>query len=40
MRKGKMGYTQIDIGDKCSEYGAIINYYEDAINALEGKRNG
>ena len=39
MPKGKMGYTQIDIEDKCSEYGAIINYYEDAINALGGKKN-
>lgn len=38
MPKGKMGYTQIDIEDKCSEYGAIINYYEDAINALGGKK--
>ena len=38
--KGKRGYTQIMLEEKCSEYGAIINYYEDAINAFGGENNG
>ena len=38
--KGKRGYTQLMLEDKCAEYGAMINYYEDAINAFGGENNG
>ena len=40
LRKGKRGYTQLMLEDKCAEYGAMINYYEDAINAFGGENNG
>lgn len=39
LRKGKRGYSQIMLEDKCAEYGEMINYYEDAINAFGGNRN-
>lgn len=35
--KGKRGYSQIMLEDKCAEYGEMINYYEDAINAFGGE---
>ena len=38
--KGKRGYTQLMLEDKCAEYGAMINYYEDVINAFGGENNG
>ena len=37
--KGKLGYSQIMLEDKCAVYGEMINYYEDAINAFGGKKN-
>ena len=37
LRNGKRGYSQIMLEDKCATYGAMINYYEDAINALGGE---
>lgn len=37
--KGKRGYSQIMLEDKCATYGYMVNYYEDAINAFGGKRN-
>lgn len=40
LRKGKRGYTQFMLEDKCAEYGAMINYYEDAINAFGGENDG
>ena len=40
LRNGKRGYSQIMLEDKCATYGAMINYYEDAINALGGENNG
>ena len=40
LRNGKRGYSQIMLEDKCATYGAMINYYEDAINAFGGERNG
>ena len=39
LRKGKRGYTQIMLEDKCAEYGAMISYYEDAINAFVDVNN-
>ena len=40
LRKGKRGYDQIMLEDKCDEYGEMINYYEDAINAFGGEIDG
>ena len=39
LRKGKQGYMQLMIEDRCATYGLMINYYEDAINAFGGKKN-
>lgn len=41
-RPGKQ-FHRVTIDDECSECGAIINYYEDALKALEeteAKRDG
>lgn len=38
LRKGKRGYSQIMLEDKCAAYGEMVNYYEDAINAFEEGR--
>ena len=35
--RGKCGYSQIKMEDKCAEYGEMINYYEDAINEFGGE---
>lgn len=35
LRKGKRGYDQIMLEDKCAEYGQMMNYYDDAIKAFE-----
>ena len=40
LRKGKRGYDQIMLEDKCAEYGKMISFYEDAINAFGGENNG
>ena len=40
MCNGKAGYSQIEMEDKCSEYGCIINYYNDVINAFGGENGG
>lgn len=40
LRKGKRGYSQIMLEDKCAEYGSMISFYEDAINAFGGENNG
>ena len=40
LRKGKRGYSQIMLHDKCSKYGEMINYYEDGIIAFGGEING
>lgn len=37
LSKGKRGYSQIMLHEKCSEYGEMINYYEDAIKAFGGE---
>lgn len=39
LRKGKRGYDQIMLEDKCYEYGAMVNYYEDAIKAFGGEND-
>lgn len=40
MYKGKLGYDQIMLEDKCHEYAVMINYYEDAIKAFGGENDG
>lgn len=40
LRKGKRGYSHIMLEDKCAEYGSMISFYEDAINAFGGENNG
>lgn len=40
LSKGKRGYNQIMLEDKCDEYGAMINYYNDAIKAFGGENDG
>lgn len=36
MRTGRHGYRQIEYEDKCSECGAIMNYYADVIKMMGG----
>lgn len=40
LRKGKAGYNQIELEDKCCEYAAQLEFYNDAINAFGGENDG